>query len=192
MYRLFLGKIPTLCNTPLPETLLQQAPEGQRRQTWLAGRALLHHAVSPLPEVVLDAQGKPAFCGDTDLWFNLSHSGDSVALLLSDEGPVGCDIEVLRPRPHWQTLANAVFTQNEHDQLDLLAEDERLTAFWRIWTRKEAMVKQRGGSAWQIVSFDSTQPLHLYLSDIQTAGVSLAVCTPTPFSLSSSSMERVG
>lgn len=42
---------------------------------------------------------KPAFSADTPLWFNLSHSGDDIVpLLLSDEGEVGCDIEVIRPR----------------------------------------------------------------------------------------------
>jgi 4'-phosphopantetheinyl transferase len=71
------------------------------------------------------------------------------------------------------------------------AEEHRLAAFWRIWTRKEAMVKQRGGSAWQIVSYDSTAPLHLHLSDLQTDGISLAVCTPTPFSVSADVIERV-
>ncbi len=50
------------------------------------------------------------FAPETPLWFNLSHSGDDIALLLSDEGEVGCDIEVIRPRANWRWLANAVFS----------------------------------------------------------------------------------
>ena len=100
--------------------------------------------------------GKPAFANGHPLWFNLSHSGDDIALLISDEGEVGCDIEVIRPRENWQALANAVFSLTEHDELEREAPEEQLSAFWRIWTRKEAIVKQRGGSAWQIVSIDST------------------------------------
>ncbi len=64
----------------------------------------------PLPEIIYGEQGKPAFAPEMPLWFNLSHSGDDIALLLSDEGEVGCDIEVIRPRANWRWLANAVFS----------------------------------------------------------------------------------
>ncbi|MEW5561756.1 4'-phosphopantetheinyl transferase AcpT [Enterobacter asburiae] len=192
MYRLFLGKISTLSLTTLPQVLAEQAPEGKRRSAWLAGRALLCHAVSPLPEIHFGEQGKPGFDERHTLWFNLSHSGDDIALLLSDEGEVGCDIETLRPRLQWQQLSNATFTGNEHIEIERESEEQRLTAFWRIWTRKEAMVKQRGGSAWQIVSYDSTAPLNQHLSDLQHQGLSLAVCTPTSFTVSTAVIERVG
>ncbi|MBB1202113.1 4'-phosphopantetheinyl transferase AcpT [Enterobacteriaceae bacterium 89] len=191
MYRLFLGDISRLCQRALPSVLASQAPNGKRRDAWLAGRALLCHAVSPLPEIHYGDQGKPGFDDSQALWFNLSHSGDSIALLVSDEGPVGCDIEALRPRPEWPRLANATFTQGEHAVIEQQAEEHRLNTFWRIWTRKEAMVKQRGGSAWQIVSFDSTAPLHLHLSDLQHDGLSLAVCTPTAFEVDPLEIERV-
>lgn len=79
---------------------------------------------------------KPAFSGDTPLWFNLSHSGDDIALLLSDEGEVGCDIEVVRPRDNWRTLANTVFSLGEHAEVEAERPDHQLAAFWRIWTRK--------------------------------------------------------
>lgn len=87
------------------------------------------------------------FSAGTPLWFNLSHSGDTIALLLSDEGEVGCDIEVIRPRDNWRSLANAVFSLGEHAEMEAERPEQQLAAFWRIWTRKEAIVKQRGGSA---------------------------------------------
>lgn len=110
MYRIVLGKVSTLSAAALPSALIEQAPQGARRARWLAGRALLSHALSPLPEIVYGEQGKPAFSPETALWFNLSHSGDDIVLLLSDEGEVGCDIEVIRPRAQWRSLANAVFS----------------------------------------------------------------------------------
>lgn len=110
MYRIVLGKVSTLSAAPLPPALRDQAPQGPRRERWLAGRALLSHTLSPLPEIIYGEQGKPAFAPETPLWFNLSHSGDDIALLLSDEGEVGCDIEVIRPRANWRWLANAVFS----------------------------------------------------------------------------------
>ena len=77
MYRIVLGKVSTLSAAPLPPGLREQAPQGPRRERWLAGRALLSHTLSPLPEIIYGEQGKPAFAPETPLWFNLSHSVDS-------------------------------------------------------------------------------------------------------------------
>ncbi|QOV78738.1 4'-phosphopantetheinyl transferase AcpT [Enterobacter asburiae] len=193
MYRFVLGKISTLCADPLASTLADGAPQGARQASWLAGRTLLARTLSPrpLPDIIYGEQGKPAFAKGHPLWFNLSHSGDDIALLMSDEGEVGCDIEVIRPRKNWQALANAVFSMTEHDELEREAPEERLSAFWRIWTRKEAIVKQRGGSAWQIVSIDSTAQTHA-VSQLQVGSLSLAVCTATPYTLTHESIIHVG
>ncbi|MCU6677389.1 4'-phosphopantetheinyl transferase AcpT [Leclercia tamurae] len=191
MYQFLLGKISTLSADPLASALAEQAPQGARRNPWLAGRTLLARALSPspVPEIVFGEQGKPAFVDAHPYWFNLSHSGDDIALLLSDEGEVGCDIEVIRPRDNWQALANAVFSVAEHDELEQEAPEAKLSAFWRIWTRKEAIVKQRGGSAWQIVSVDSTLTSALSVSHVQHGELSLAVCTPTPFTLHNGALQ---
>ena len=185
MYQFVLGKISTLSADPLASTLADRAPQGARNASWLAGRTLLARTLSPspLPDIIYGEQGKPAFAKGHPLWFNLSHSGDDIALLMSDEGEVGCDIEVIRPRQNWQALANAVFSITEHEELE-----EQLSAFWRIWTRKEAIVKQRGGSAWQIVSIDSTAQAHS-VSQLRFGTLSLAVCTPTPFTLTAESIS---
>ena len=191
MYQFLLGKISTLSADSLASALSEQAPQGARRLPWLAGRALLARALSPapVPEIIFGEQGKPAFVDARPYWFNLSHSGDDIALLLSDEGEVGCDIEVIRPRDNWQALANAVFSLAEHDELEREAPEAKLSAFWRIWTRKEAIVKQRGGSAWQIVSIDSTLRSALCVSHFQRGELSLAVCTPTPFTLHNGALQ---
>lgn len=193
MYQFILGKISTLSAGPVASALVEQAPQGARRSPWLAGRALLAHALSPLPlpEIVLGDQGKPAFVDDNPFWFNLSHSGDDIALFISDRGEVGCDIEVVRPRENWQALANAVFSVAEHQELEREAPGDKLPAFWRIWTRKEAIVKQRGGSAWQIVSVDSAATQLHSVSHIAFGSLSLAVCTPTPFTLTSDLIARL-
>ncbi|EAW0635411.1 4'-phosphopantetheinyl transferase AcpT [Salmonella enterica] len=190
MYQVVLGKVSTLSAGQLPDALIAQAPQGVRRASWLAGRVLLSRALSPLPEMVYGEQGKPAFSAGTPLWFNLSHSGDTIALLLSDEGEVGCDIEVIRPRDNWRSLANAVFSLGEHAEMEAERPERQLAAFWRIWTRKEAIVKQRGGSAWQIVSVDSTLPSALSVSQCQLDTLSLAVCTPTLFTLTPQTITK--
>lgn len=192
MYRIVIGKVSVLSTGILPPALYEQAPQGERRARWLAGRVLLSHALSPLPDIVYGEHGKPAFAADMSLWFSLSHSGDDIALLLSDEGEVGCAMEVIRPRENWQTLANTVFSQGEHAEVEAERPDQQLAAFWRIWTRKEAIIKQRGGSAWQIVSVDSTLlTSSLSVSQCQLDALSLAVCTPTPFTLTADAVQRL-
>ena len=183
MYQLFLGKISALSALPLPPALMAQAPDGPRRASWLAGRALLAQAAAPLTDIQLGEQGKPAFPVARGLWFNLSHSGDDIALLLSDKGEVGCDIEVIRPREGWRRLANALFSESEHQELAQASPAQQLTVFWRIWTRKEALVKQRGGSAWQIVSVDSAATQLHSVSHLSLGSLSLAVCMPTRLAL---------
>jgi len=191
MYRLVLGNVSTLSADKLPSALIDHAPQGARRARWLAGRVLLSRILSPLPEIIYGEQGKPAFTADTPLWFNLSHSGDDIALLLSDEGEVGCDIEVVRPRNNWRILANALFSPGELAEVETERPEKQLAAFWRIWTCKEAIIKQRGGSAWQIVSADSTLNSALSISHCQLGALSLAVCTPTPFILSADAVQRL-
>lgn len=177
MYQFVLGKISTLSADPLASTLADMAPQGARHAAACRPDAARQNLIpSPLPEIIYGEQGKPAFANGHPLWFNLSHSGDDIALLMSDEGEVGCDIEVIRPRENWQALANAVFSLTEHDELEREAPEEQLSAFWRIWTRKEAIVKQRGGSAWQIVSIDSTAQ-SLPVSQLRFGSLSTAVCT---------------
>ncbi|MEO3990577.1 4'-phosphopantetheinyl transferase AcpT [Pseudocitrobacter cyperus] len=165
MYRLIWGKISSFGNART------------------AGRTLLAEALSPtpLPEIIYGKYGKPGFTAGYPLWFNISHSGDDIVLLLSDEGEVGCDIEALRPRKNTQRIADAIFSPGEQTQLTLA--DDKLTVFWQIWTRKEAMLKQAGAEIWQIAEFDSCTPAPLFLQQMPLSEKTvLALCTPTPLS----------
>lgn len=144
------------------------------------GRALLAQALSPasLPDIHPGQHGKPGFAAGLSLWFNISHSGSDVILLLSDEGEVGCDIETVRPRKNWRHIAEAVFSAGEHRML--ADADDKLTAFWQIWTRKEAMLKQAGGHIWQIADYDSATPAPLFLHQIMLPEKRVVtLCTPT-------------
>lgn len=186
----FLGKVSTLSAAPLPPGLREQAPQGPRRERWLAGRALLSHTLSPLPEIIYGEQGKPAFAPETPLWFNLSHSGDDIALLLSDEGEVGCDIEVIRPRANWRWLANAVFSLGN----TLKWTPCILSSNWKCSGASGRAKKPSLNSvaaARQIVSVDSTYHSSLSVSHCQLENLSLAICTPTPFTLTAESVQWI-
>lgn len=138
---------------------------------------------SEMAKIVSGQNGKPGFQNDIPACFNISHSGDDIALLISDEGEVGCDIEVIRPRENWQQLANALFSAGEHKEIEAESGDHQLAAFWRIWTRKEAIVKQRGSSVRQMANIDSTQPGLFFLSHCISGDLSMTVCTLTPLRL---------
>lgn len=193
MYQVFLGKISSLSTDNWAEALTRYAPEGAQRARWLAGRGLLSRlfASEPLPEIIYSEQGKPGFADHYPLWFSVSHCEDDIALIVSDEGDVGCSLEHIRAQDNWRTLANAVFSSAEHAELENEAPDNQLAAFWRIWTRKGAIVKQRGAHSWQIVSIDSAAHALHSVSQCQIASLSLAVCTATPFALTAAAVHSV-
>lgn len=87
--------------------------------------------------------GKPALPG-IPFDFNLSHTGDLALLAVSAAGPVGVDVEQIRPSSSLERLACRVLAPAEREQLFRLPESERPRAFFLAWTRKEALVKMLG------------------------------------------------
>ena len=84
--------------------------------------------------------GKPAMAGGP--FFNLSHSGDWVALGVCRTAAIGVDIEAHRPVE--TDVAERFFSPAEHQALNGLAAAPWRDAFFRCWTRKEAFVKATG------------------------------------------------
>jgi phosphopantetheinyl transferase len=92
---------------------------------------------APLPPIRKGRWGKPDF--DGPLHFSLSH-GKTLAVAALADGPVGVDVELLRPcHPR---LADRVLSAAERRQLDE-APDRDLTLL-QFWTLKEAYVKLLG------------------------------------------------
>jgi 4'-phosphopantetheinyl transferase len=108
-------------------------------------RRLLGNYVGCKPGVVElenSSTGKPRMARGP-LRFNMSHSSELVVVAVScDE--VGIDVERVRPVASLPALAARHMTSNEQAAIDEAAEDERLAAFFRLWTRKEAAVKLTG------------------------------------------------
>jgi 4'-phosphopantetheinyl transferase len=78
--------------------------------------------------------GRPRLPG-TGLAASISHSGDRVAVALTESVPVGVDVEQIRPVGVEEVAGH------------VLAADESaatLPDFFRYWTRKEAVVKATG------------------------------------------------
>lgn len=101
------------------------------------------------PAVARGEHGKPHFPGSfSRLGFNWSHSGDRALFAIGRgaEGfEVGVDIERVRPRPRALELATRFFAPDETAFLAALPAEDRLHAFLRLWTVKEAVLKANGG-----------------------------------------------
>ncbi len=72
--------------------------------------------------------GRAARHADAADRFNLSHSGDTIALLLSDEGEVG-DIDD-PPARRWRSSGDR-YSLGEHAEME--ARNVRATAWRRFW-----------------------------------------------------------
>ncbi len=111
--------------------------------------------------------GKPLLPGTESPWFNVSHSGEFAVLALSRRR-VGIDLE--RMRPIELSDANHYFSPAECRAILDLPPEDRQTAFYRCWSRKEAYLKGRGdgigfGLQRFAVTVDSPRPPRLLWVD---------------------------
>jgi 4'-phosphopantetheinyl transferase len=84
--------------------------------------------------------GRPKIAG---VRFSISHSGDRIGLALTTDTPVGLDVETAT-RTMDDSLISYALTEAEQADLNGLAEADRSRAFFRYWTRKEALMKATG------------------------------------------------
>ncbi|MFJ5884329.1 4'-phosphopantetheinyl transferase family protein [Kitasatospora cineracea] len=105
-------------------------------------RAGLRIAREPGGRPVLAGTGPPTGAG-RPLHVALSHGRDTVAAALTRLGPVGVDVERIRPLPT-TGLARRWFDPAEAEWLERQPGPERPTAFLRLWVQKEALGKALG------------------------------------------------
>jgi 4'-phosphopantetheinyl transferase len=113
-------------------------------------RATLARCLAVTPERLVfayGAHGKPVLAGpyrDSTLSFNVSHSGDHALIGLTLGRAIGVDIEQLRPMADFESMATGYFSATETQAIMRFPERDRLRAFFRCWTRKEAFMKATG------------------------------------------------
>ena len=88
-------------------------------------------------------QGKPWLTGGGPE-FNLSHSNDIATIALSEQGPVGIDVEAIDRKVNITGLAETCMTADEQQVLNSSVGDERRERFFAFWTAKEARMKLTG------------------------------------------------
>jgi 4'-phosphopantetheinyl transferase len=107
---------------------------------------------------VYGATGKPALAQpESPLRFNLSHSGEIALFAFAMGCELGVDVELERELPEAEGIAERYFSPAERAELRRLAPEERPSAFFRCWTRKEAFIKATGdGLSLPLDAFDVT------------------------------------
>ncbi len=87
--------------------------------------------------------GRPQVDGALD--FNWSHSRERAVVAVARHLPrLGVDLEHVRPRRSFMALAERFFADSEYALLAALPEEQRPSAFVRLWTAKEALLKAHG------------------------------------------------
>jgi len=89
-------------------------------------------------------KGKPRWTpssGESTMEFNLSHSGDLMALACRRTGDIGVDVEVADRRTDVQALAARFFHPNEGAAMMAVPEGSARALFFQWWTAKEALLK---------------------------------------------------
>ena len=90
--------------------------------------------------IEVDARGKPLASGPLPRHVSITHSRDIIAVAASAVGPVGIDIEYRDPTRDLGQLAKAAFGVEECRAV----ASGGLSAFYRIWTVREAISKATG------------------------------------------------
>jgi 4'-phosphopantetheinyl transferase len=107
---------------------------------------LVHYSGAEHPvdlRLAYHEQGKP-YLADSDLCFNLSHTRDLALFAFAREIDLGVDVENIHASDDLDAVAEQNFAPAERDALRGLPQSERTSAFYRCWTRKEALLKAEG------------------------------------------------
>jgi 4'-phosphopantetheinyl transferase len=150
---------------------------GRTQDHFVVGRAclriLLGNALGISPREINIAKGlhgKPEtpVASGRSISFNVAHSKDTILIALG-HGAIGVDVEHMDRSIDIMEISRANFTAEESNSLATIADPEiRLKAFYRYWTRKEAIAKADGrGLLLSLDSFDvsfesiSSQPIRV-------------------------------
>jgi len=112
-------------------------------------RLLAHYTGLTFGELkfTIGDHGKPELdspVNHKDIRFNISHSGQQAALAFTKGCDVGVDIEAHRDLPDRHSVARYCLSETQYDDFASLPASEQTDAFYRFWTRKEALIKAIG------------------------------------------------
>ena len=94
-------------------------------------------------KIVLDkySNKKPYLPSHPSVFFNVTHAGNYAVIAIAKE-PVGVDIEYINKDFDYKELLSSIFSNPEVDEV--LNSNDKQRTFYKLWTRKEAIVKATG------------------------------------------------
>ena len=99
-----------------------------------------HGLEDKIAEIKKGEHGKP-YLEKTDCFFSLSHSGRYAVCAFSDT-PLGVDLQQIKEKIPAKTTR--ILSEEENAYLEKLNEEERIETFYRLWARKESLIKWDG------------------------------------------------
>lgn len=81
---------------------------------------------------------------ESEIEFNVSHSGSVIAIAMMKNIPIGIDVEKVRKVVNYRELISRNFHSDEIADFSKVLDSEIEELFFRCWTRKEAVAKALG------------------------------------------------
>src|SRR5438105_6725302 len=111
------------------------------RRGWLRHLLADYLAIDPADlDFTQDARGKPCLRWPDVPWlrFNLSHSAGVAVFAIARSRDVGVDVEEVRRDFPFDAVARLFFSTDEQRALQALSTEDRIHAFFIMWTQREA------------------------------------------------------
>ncbi len=103
-----------------------------------------------------NAFNKPYFENSMGIEFNISHSKDYIAFIISLKDQVGIDIEWKNPSVNIEKLKGVILNPLEINYFRTVSSKNKLEIFYNIWVKKEAIIKAIGeGCAYNIQNINT-------------------------------------
>lgn len=111
-------------------------------------RSVLNKYLKILPKDLVfkyNSNGKPELNNnEKNIFFNLSHSKDIVALCISKKEFVGVDVEYINNEFGYDDIVKNCFHKNEFQEWMRINTFDKAKVFYSYWTCKEAYIKAIG------------------------------------------------
>lgn len=140
-------------------SVLRSLNKGKRTLHWLGTRVLLRYMLNTpgYIDCPSDENGKP-YLANFPQKISLTHSFDYVAVMLSERGEVGIDLELVKPKI--TRIAHKFMKPEELDFMKGLSEEKRIDHLYACWCAKEAVYKLQGNRG---ISFKNHMNIHPFV-----------------------------
>jgi 4'-phosphopantetheinyl transferase len=140
----------------------------ENRKAYIISRGILRNVLSEYLKLkpgdivfVYNEHGKPSIAdglNPLNVRFNLSHSNDLILYAVAKNKEVGIDVEYMRDVGRAERIIERFFSPEQKDFYNSQSESMKKTAFFRLWTRREAYGKAMG-RGFSVPAADCGMPL---------------------------------